>query len=106
MKKILLILICLFLSFEVNPRGLSFGSGLSNGYRDAGERLRNERTKVRGDFFAALNQNMNYCVDMSKEDIRRLKILIASSDYLLMNSIGDINKIYTGYKKKYSEVCK
>ena len=104
MKKLLLILICLFVSFEVNPQ--SFGSGLGSGYRDASERLRNEITKVRGDFFDALNQNLNYCVDMSKEDIRILKISITSDDSILMNSIGDINKIYTGYKKKYSEVCK
>ena len=103
-KKLLLILICLFVSFEVNPQ--SFGSGLGSGYRDASERLRNEITKVRGDFFDALNQNLNYCVDMSKEDIRILKISITSDDSILMNSIGEINKIYTGYKKKYSEVCK
>ena len=95
---------CVFVSFEVNPQ--SFGSGLGSGYRDAGERLRNEINKVRGNFFDALNQNLNYCVGMSKEDIRILKISVTSGDSILMDSIGDINKIYTGYKKKYSEVCK
>ena len=36
---------------------------------------------------------------MSKEDIRILKISVTSGDSILMDSIRDINKIYTGYKK-------